>query len=100
MQLDKYLAELNKIAACDKKFTRKDKAIKFLSEKENISAKDVIDICNKKSGMLGISAMVLPGISGSTILLIFGTYMPIMTAIKDVLHFSVKHHTGQWTWFT
>ncbi len=40
------------------------------------------------TGMLGISAMVLPGISGSTILLIFGTYMPIMTAIKDILHFN------------
>ena len=35
------LAELNKIAACDKKFTRKDKAIKFLSEKENIA--DIIE---------------------------------------------------------
>ena len=29
--------------------------ITFLAEKENISAKDVIDICNKKSGMLGLS---------------------------------------------
>ena len=29
--------------------------ITYLSEKENISAKDVIDICNKKSGMLGLS---------------------------------------------
>ncbi len=45
------------------------------------------------TGMLGISAMVLPGISGSTILLIFGTYMPIMTAIKDVLHFNLSTET-------
>ena len=45
------------------------------------------------TGMLGISAMVLPGISGSTILLIFGTYMPIMTAIKDVLHFNFSMET-------
>ncbi len=39
------------------------------------------------TGMLGISAMVLPGISGSTILLIFGTYIPVMTGIKNLLHF-------------
>ncbi|MBE6845368.1 MAG: DUF368 domain-containing protein [Ruminococcus sp.] len=45
------------------------------------------------TGMLGISAMVLPGISGSTILLIFGTYMPIMTAIKDILHFNFSMET-------
>ncbi len=45
------------------------------------------------TGMLGISAMVLPGISGSTILLIFGTYMPIMTAIKDILHFNFSLET-------
>lgn len=42
------------------------------------------------TGMLGISAMVLPGISGSTILLIFGTYMPVMTAIKDFLHLNMQ----------
>ena len=29
--------------------------ITYLSEKENVSAKEVIDICNKKSGMLGLS---------------------------------------------
>lgn len=33
-----------------------------------------------------ISAMVLPGISGSTLLLIFGLYMPIVSAIKEFLH--------------
>lgn len=42
------------------------------------------------TGMLGISAMVLPGISGSTILLIFGTYLPVMTAIKDFLHLNMQ----------
>ena len=36
--------------------------------------------------MVAISAMVLPGISGSTMLLIFGLYLPIITAIKDMLH--------------
>ena len=39
-------------------------------------------------GMIAISAMVLPGISGSTILLIFGVYLPVMNSIKDVLHFN------------
>ena len=40
--------------------------------------------------MLAICAMVLPGISGSTILLIFGLYMPIISAVKNVmsLHFA------------
>ncbi|MGN1481052.1 undecaprenyl phosphate translocase family protein, partial [Porcipelethomonas sp.] len=42
------------------------------------------------TGMIAISAMVLPGISGSTILLIFGTYLPIMTAIKDLLHLNFE----------
>ncbi len=37
------------------------------------------------SGMIAISAMVLPGISGSTILLIFGLYAPILNAIKQVI---------------
>ncbi|MDR5588514.1 MULTISPECIES: DUF368 domain-containing protein [Clostridium] len=35
--------------------------------------------------MVAISAMVLPGISGSTLLLIFGLYAPIMNAVKEVL---------------
>ena len=39
------------------------------------------------SGILAISAMVLPGISGSTLLLSFGLYIPIITAIKNLLHF-------------
>ena len=36
-------------------------------------------------GMLAISAMFLPGISGSTILLIFGAYIPVITAVKEIL---------------
>lgn len=35
---------------------------------------------------IAISAMVLPGISGSTLLLIFGLYMPIVSSIKEFLH--------------
>lgn len=42
-------------------------------------------------GMLSISAMVLPGISGSTLLLIFGIYIPIMTGIKELLHFNFTY---------
>lgn len=41
--------------------------------------------------MIAISAMVLPGISGSTLLLIFGLYIPIMNAIKEFLHFNFKY---------
>lgn len=36
-------------------------------------------------GMAAISAMFLPGISGSTLLLIFGAYIPVITAVKGVL---------------
>lgn len=42
------------------------------------------------SAMVAISAMVLPGISGSTILLIFGLYAPIMGAVKGVIKFDFK----------
>lgn len=38
------------------------------------------------AGATAICAMVLPGISGSTLLLIFGLYLPIITGIKDFLH--------------
>jgi len=43
------------------------------------------------AGMIAISAMVLPGISGSTLLLIFGLYVSVMTGIKEVLHFNFKY---------
>jgi putative membrane protein len=36
------------------------------------------------SGMLAICAMILPGISGSFILLLLGMYMPILSAVKDL----------------
>ncbi len=39
------------------------------------------------AGAIAICAMILPGISGSTLLLIFGIYLPIITGIKDMLHF-------------
>lgn len=40
------------------------------------------------AAMIAISAMILPGISGSTILLIFGLYIPIVTKIKELLSFN------------
>lgn len=61
---------------------------------------NVVDISNLNLGlclyifiaaMIAISAMVLPGISGSTLLLIFGLYIPIMSAIKEFLHFNLNY---------
>lgn len=58
-------------------------------------SENVVDITNLSFGlilyvfvaaMIAISAMVLPGISGSTLLLIFGLYIPITTAVKEFLH--------------
>ena len=43
------------------------------------------------AGMIAISAMVLPGISGSTLLLIFGLYVPIVSAIKEVLTLNFEY---------
>ena len=43
------------------------------------------------AGMIAISAMVLPGISGSTLLLIFGLYTAIIGAIKEVLTFNLNY---------
>ncbi|CDM68161.1 putative membrane protein [Clostridium bornimense] len=42
-------------------------------------------------GMIAISAMVLPGISGSTLLLIFGLYVPIVNAIKETLKINLSY---------
>lgn len=36
-------------------------------------------------GMIAISAMFLPGISGSTLLLIFGMYIPVINGVKSLL---------------
>ncbi|MGN0666432.1 MAG: DUF368 domain-containing protein [Huintestinicola sp.] len=37
------------------------------------------------AGAIAICAMILPGISGSTLIMIFGLYMPIISGIRDVL---------------
>ena len=45
-------------------------------------------------GLIAISAMILPGISGSTLLLIFGLYIPVINGIKDILHFNLSSFFG------
>ena len=42
-------------------------------------------------GMVAISAMFLPGISGSTLLLVFGAYIPVMTALRKVLSLELSY---------
>lgn len=42
-------------------------------------------------GMIAVSAMFLPGISGSTLLLIFGAYIPVVTAVKGLLSFNFSY---------
>ena len=42
-------------------------------------------------GAIAICAMILPGISDSTLLLIFGIYAPIMTAVKSVIKFDFSY---------
>lgn len=42
-------------------------------------------------GAISISAMFLPGISGSTILLVMGLYIPIMTAGKEFMHMHASY---------
>lgn len=44
--------------------------------------------------MCAISAMVLPGISGSTLLLVFGIYQAVMTAISEFLHLNFAYFVG------
>ncbi|MDD2371251.1 MAG: DUF368 domain-containing protein [Firmicutes bacterium] len=43
------------------------------------------------AAMIAISAMVLPGISGSTILLIFGLYTGIIGSIRQVITFNFEY---------
>lgn len=42
-------------------------------------------------GMVAISAMFLPGISGSTLLLIFGAYIPVITAVRGFLRLDFSY---------
>ena len=45
-------------------------------------------------GAIAISAMILPGISGSTLLLIFGLYLPIINGVKKLLDFDFSSFIG------
>lgn len=47
------------------------------------------------TGALVISAMVLPGISGSSLLMSCGLYLPVIAAMKDLLYFS-SDSSGCW----
>ena len=46
------------------------------------------------SGAVAITAMVLPGISGSSILLIAGVYLPTIQAVRSLLHFQLAVFPG------
>lgn len=43
------------------------------------------------AAILAVSVMVLPGISGSTLLLIFGLYIPLITGVSAVLHLDFSY---------
>lgn len=43
------------------------------------------------AGILAIGAMLLPGISGSSMLLILGIYYPILNGIKEILHLNFDY---------
>ena len=45
-------------------------------------------------GMVAISAMFLPGISGSTMLLIFGAYLPVMSSLRKIMAGEAKYIPG------
>lgn len=46
------------------------------------------------SGMLAISAMLLPGVSGSTILLILGVYVPTINSLNAILNLHFEYLPG------
>ena len=63
-------------------FTSSGDSIHINLGNPNIGTYIYVFIC----GAVAICAMVLPGISGSTLLLIFGIYVQIITSIKILLH--------------
>lgn len=78
-------------------------ALVFLISYYNTSQVELINIKNFSFGtgiyiflvgMIAISAMILPGISGSTLLLIFGLYLPIINGVRDLLHFDFSSFLG------
>ena len=55
----------------------------FITTLEPLVNEDASSIFLFLSGALAICAMILPGISGSFILVLLGAYTPVLTAIKD-----------------
>lgn len=51
-------------------------------------------LCLFLVGMIAICAMFLPGISGSTLLLIFGAYLPVLTAIRGIIGLQISYLPG------
>ena len=72
-------------------------AISYFNAGGNLGGTDLHDMNIAKGiylfvvGMIAISAMFLPGISGSTLLLIFGLYVPVITAVKELLHLNFDY---------
>lgn len=54
----------------------------------NIQALDAVYLF--LAGAVAITAMVLPGISGSSILLIAGVYLPVIQAIRQLLYLDLR----------
>lgn len=59
-------------------------SLKLASTVEGASPVSGFLIC-VSAGAVAITAMVLPGISGSTMLMCFGIYLPLIAAVKDFL---------------
>ena len=58
----------------------------------NIQALDAVYLF--LAGAVAITAMVLPGISGSSILLIAGVYLPVIQAIRQFLYLDLRFILG------
>lgn len=72
-------------------------AISYFNAGAGLGGADLHDMSIAKGiylfvvGMIAISAMFLPGISGSTLLLIFGLYVPVISAVKELLHLNFAY---------
>ena len=65
--------------------------LNFSSMVENLGLSPFTAIYVVIAGMLAISAMVLPGISGSTLLMSFGLYVPALSTVKELMHGDFHH---------
>ncbi|MGD1822441.1 MAG: DUF368 domain-containing protein [Pleomorphochaeta sp.] len=72
----------------------------YISTNSGSSSNQVIDLKNLTFllsiklffvGMLAIATMILPGISGSSLLVIFKLYLPIINALKEFFHFNFTY---------